>query len=200
MELNMINQIELLEKLGIAAFGKTWKADLADSLPVARPTITDWINGKKPIPVGIWENIERILKARLMGLKGSLLEISEQKHLIVAQEMQRKHKATTQGIFADHLFCMSDDEIKTLYQAYKIEYARCSNLHPNDTFADLSAIKDALDFNFCVRNLDGNLDLKLAEDCALSFAKNKNLALSFGLDDAFLIERTNEILENVENG
>ena len=39
----MINQIELLEKLGIAAFGNSWKASLADALPVARPTVTDWL-------------------------------------------------------------------------------------------------------------------------------------------------------------
>ena len=45
----MINQIELLKKLGIAAFGNSWKASLADSLPVARQTVTDWIKGEKPM-------------------------------------------------------------------------------------------------------------------------------------------------------
>ena len=58
----MINQIELLKKLGIAAFGNSWKASLADSLPVARPTITDWIKGEKPIPVGVWGDIQKILE------------------------------------------------------------------------------------------------------------------------------------------
>ena len=48
---------------------------------------------------------------------------------------------------------------------------------------DLHIIKDALDFQICVRDLSGNLDLSIAEDCALSFARNKKLALSLGLDD-----------------
>lgn len=192
----MINQIELLEKLGIAAFGNAWKASLADTLKIARPTITDWTTGKKPIPVGVWGDLQKIVESRLRGLQGALLEIKEQRHLIVVEEMQRKHRATTIGAFAEHLLNLQDDEIRKIYAAYKTEFARCTKLHPNDFFADLAVIKDALDFNFSVRNLDGNLDLKLAEDCALSFAKNKKLALSFGLDDQFLIERTKEISSN----
>ena len=62
----MINQIELLEKLGVAAFGKSWKASLADSLPVARQTVTDWTTGKKPIPVGVWGDLQKIVESRLM--------------------------------------------------------------------------------------------------------------------------------------
>lgn len=191
----MINQIELLKKLGIAAFGNSWKASLADSLPVARQTVTDWIKGEKPIPVGIWKEINRILIERRAEIDQAI-SISSFTHLIVVEEMQRKHRATTIGAFAEHLLNLQNDEIRKIYAAYKTEFARCTKLHPNDFFADLAVIKDALDFNFSVRNLDGNLDLKLAEDCALSFAKNKKLALSLGLDDQFLIERTKEIFSN----
>ena len=192
----MINQIELLEKLGVAAFGKSWKASLADALPVARPTVTDWTTGKKPIPVGVWGDVQKIIESRLMGLQGALLEIKEQRHLIIVQEMQRKGKVHINDAFSDFLYAMSDDEIMRLLAAYKEEYARISSEYPNDTFADLATIKDAIDFNICIRDIDGNLDLKLAEDCALSFAKNKKLALSLGLDDQFLIERTKEIFSN----
>lgn len=191
----MINQIELLKKLGIAAFGNSWKASLADSLPVARQTVTDWIKGEKPIPVGIWKEINRILIERRAEIDQAI-SISSFTHLIVVEEMQRKHRATTIGAFAEHLLNLQNDEIRKIYAAYKTEFARCTKLHPNDFFADLAVIKDALDFNFSVRNLDGNLDLKLAEDCALSFAKNKKLALSLGFDDQFLIERTKEIFSN----
>lgn len=190
----MINQIELLEKLGIAAFGNSWKASLADALPVARPTITDWLSGKKPVPVGVWSDIQKILESRLMCMQGALLEIKEQRHLIIIEEMRRKGKATINDEFSDYLYAMSDDEIMSLLSAYKEEFFKLSKEYPNDVFADLSAIKDAIDFNCCIRDINGNLDLSLAEDCALSYFKNMNLAKSFNLDEKFMIERSKEML------
>lgn len=192
----MINQIELLEKLGIAAFGNAWKASLADALPVARPTVTDWTTGKKPIPVGVWGDIQKIVESRLMGLQGALLEIKEQRHLIIVQEMQRKGKVHINDAFSDFLYVMSDDEIMRLLAAYKEEYARISSEYQNDTFADLATIKDAIDFNICIRDINGNLDLSIAEDCAISYQNNLKLAKSFDLDEEFMIERTKEIFSN----
>ncbi len=192
---NMINQIELLKKLGIAAFGNSWKASLADSLPVARQTVTDWIKGEKPIPVGVWSDIQKIIESRLMGLQGALLEIKEKRHLIVVEEMKRKGKAYIQDAFAEYLYALSDDEILSLLKAYKEEYAKLISEYPNDTFADLATIKDAIDFNICIRDIDGNLDLSIAEDCALSYFKNMKLSKSFGLDEEFMIERTKEIAQ-----
>ncbi|MFU8928341.1 hypothetical protein [Acinetobacter puyangensis] len=191
----MTNQIELLEKLGIAAFGNSWKASLADALPVARPTITDWLSEKKPIPVGVWSDIQKILESRLMGLQGALLEIKEQRHLIIVQEMQRKGKAYINDVFSEFLYSMSDDEIMTLLKAYKKEYAKLSIEYPNDSFADLLAIKDAIDFNICIRNINGNLDLGMAEDCALSYFNNMKLCASFDLNQDFMIARTKELLK-----
>lgn len=191
----MINQIELLEKLGIAAFGNAWKASLADTLKIARPTVTDWTTGKKPIPVGVWSDLQKIVESRLRGLQGALLEIKEQRHLIIVQEMQRKDKVHINDAFSDFLYAMSDDEIMSLLAAYKEEYLKCSTEHPNDFFADLATIKDAIDFNICIRDINGNLDLSIAEDCAISYAKNMNLSKSFGLDEVFMIERVKEILD-----
>ena len=191
----MINQIELLKKLGVAAFGNSWKASLADSLPVARQTVTDWIKGEKPIPVERWGDIQKIIESRLMVLQGALLEIKEQRHLIIVQEMQRKGKVYINDAFSDFLYAMSDDEIMRLLAAYKEEYARISSEYPNDTFADLATIKDAIDFNICIRDINGNLDLSIAEDCAISYAKNMNLSKSFGLDEEFMIERIKEIAQ-----
>ena len=191
----MINQIELLEKLGIAAFGNAWKASLADALPVARPTVTDWTTGKKPIPVGVWGDIQKIIESRLMGLQGALLEIKEQCHLIIVQEMQRRGKVHINDAFSDFLYAMSDDEIMRLLTAYKEEYAKLAKAYPSDIFSDLVTIKDAIDFNICIRDIDGNLDLKLAEDCAISYQNNLKLAKSFDLDEVFMIERVKEILE-----
>lgn len=190
----MINQIELLKKLGIAAFGNSWKASLADSLPVARPTITDWIKGEKPIPVGIWKEINRILIERRAEIDQAI-SISSFTHLIVVEEMKRKGKAYIQDAFAEYLYALSDDEIMSLLAAYKEEYAKLISEYPNDTFADLATIKDAIDFNICIRDINGNLDLSIAEDCAISYAKNMKLAKSFGLDEEFMIERTKEIAQ-----
>lgn len=189
----MINQIELLEKLGIAAFGNAWKASLADTLKIARPTITDWTTGKKPIPVGVWGDIQKIIESRLMGLQGALLEVKEQRHLIIVQEMSRKGKVFLKGTLPDYLYSMADDEILGLLAAYKEEYMKCSTEYPNDFFADLATIKDAIDFNICIRNIDGSLDLSLAEQCAISYEKNLKLAQSFDIDQIFLIERVKEM-------
>ncbi len=191
----MINQIELLEKLGVAAFGNSWKASLADTLKIARPTITDWIKGEKPIPVGVWGDLQKIVESRLMGLQGALLEIKEQRHLIIVQEMGRRGKVHIDDAFAEYLYALSDDEILSLLKAYKEEYAKLSSEYPNDTFADLATIKDAIDFNICIRDINSNLDLSIAEDCAISYAKNMKLAKSFGLDEEFMIERTKEIAQ-----
>lgn len=191
----MINQIELLEKLGIAAFGKSWKASLADALPVARSTITDWLSGKKPVPVGVWSEIQKILESRLICMQGTFLEIKEKRHLIIVQEMQRKGKAIINDAFSDYLYAMSDDEIMGLLSAYKEEFLKLSKDYPNDVFADLLSIKDAIDFNYCIRDMNGNLDLSLAEDCALSYFKNIKLAKTFNLDEKFMIERSKEIME-----
>ncbi|KQD05718.1 hypothetical protein APD01_01935 [Acinetobacter soli] len=60
----------------------------------------------------------------------------------------------------------------------------------------MSVIKDAIDFNYCIRDLNGNLDLSLAEDCALSYFNNMKTAKSFNLDENFMIERSKEILES----
>jgi len=190
-----INQSELLKKLGVAAFGKTWKADLADSLPVARPTITDWLSGKKPIPVGIWSDIQRILNSRLLAIKGGILELSEQKHLVVIQEMQRKGKVVIGGAFAEFLNAMSDDQVQSAIKSYKSEYAKLSKEYPNDSYADMLVIKDALDFQICVRDLRGDLDLAIAEDCAISYQNNLKLAKSLDLDESFMIVRLKEILQ-----
>ena len=192
----MINQIELLERLGIAAFGKSWKSSLADALPVARPTITDWLSGKKPVPVGVWSDIQKILESRLMCTQGALLEIKEQRHLIILEEMQRKGKAIINDEFSDYLYAMSDDEIMGLLSAYKEEFLNLSKNYPNDIFVDMSVIKDAIDFNYCIRDLNGNLDLSLAEDCALSYFNNMKTAKTFNLDENFMIERSKEILES----
>lgn len=192
----MINQIELLEKLGIAAFGNSWKASLADALPVARPTVTDWLTGKKPIPVGVWSDIQKILESRLMAMQGALLEIKEQRHLIIVEEMKRKGKAYINDAFSEYLYSMSDNEIMGLLSAYKEEFFKLFEKYPNDTFVDMSVIKDAIDFNYCIRDLNGNLDLSLAEDCALSYFNNMKTAKSFNLDENFMIERSKEILES----
>ena len=189
----MINQIELLEKLGIAAFGNSWKASLADALPVARPTVTDWLSGKKPIPVGVWSDIQKILESRLMAMQGAILEIKEQRHLIIVEEMKRKGKAYIDDAFSEYLYSMSDNEIMGLLSAYKEEFFKLSEKYPNDTFVDMSVIKDAIDFNYCIRDLNGNLDLSLAEDCALSYFNNMKTAKSFNLDENFMINRVIEL-------
>lgn len=189
-----INQKEFLEKLGIAAFGKTWKADLADALPVARPTITDWVSGKKPIPVGVWSDIQRILNSRLLSLQGAALELSERKHIMIIQEMQRKSRVIINDVFGDWLNLLSDNEIQNFSYAYEKEYACCSSEYPSELLIDLSTIKDAIQFQICVRSLSDDLDLATAEEYAISYMNNLRLAADYDFDAEFMIEQSKEII------
>lgn len=186
-------QIEILKKMGEAAFGASWKANLADALPVARPTITDWIKGEKPIPVGIWSNILKILHQRHESISEALSALSSQHHLVIASEMLRKGRVVIADEYSEYLNSLSSQEITDLQAKYKQEYICCSKIEPDCSFADLAVINDAIHFQIVIRNINGNLDLTIAEDCAISYHRNLKLAKSFGLDEDFMINRTKEI-------
>ncbi|MCH7293587.1 hypothetical protein MMP65_19330 [Acinetobacter sp. ANC 3926] len=55
---------EQLERLGKYLYGTSFKIQLADSLGVDRRRINHWLDGDRPIPVGITVELLEIAKKR----------------------------------------------------------------------------------------------------------------------------------------
>ena len=59
----------ILEKVGIALFGKSWKKALADALSeiksVDERRITHWLQCTRPVPKGVWNDLKVIKDKRI---------------------------------------------------------------------------------------------------------------------------------------
>ena len=49
-----------LTECGQALFGNSWKSSLAEALNVDPRRITHWLDGTRPVPVGVWDDIKKI--------------------------------------------------------------------------------------------------------------------------------------------
>lgn len=59
-----MNQNEKLTECGIALFGNAWKSSLAEALNVDPRRITHWLDGTRPVPVGVWADIKMLAEQR----------------------------------------------------------------------------------------------------------------------------------------
>lgn len=57
---------ELLRMIGEAMFGPHWPRALASHLEVSPDTLRKWMHDHRPIPVGIWAELENALMDRAM--------------------------------------------------------------------------------------------------------------------------------------
>lgn len=51
---------EKLTECGQALYGNSWKYSLAEALNVDKRRITHWLDGTRPVPVGVWADIKKI--------------------------------------------------------------------------------------------------------------------------------------------
>lgn len=51
---------EKLTECGQALYGNSWKLSLATALNVDKRRITHWLDGTRPVPVGVWDDIKKI--------------------------------------------------------------------------------------------------------------------------------------------
>ena len=64
----MTTQKEKLTECGQALFGNSWKSSLAESLNVDPRRITHWLDGTRPVPEGVWQDIKIITEKKTKQL------------------------------------------------------------------------------------------------------------------------------------
>lgn len=67
----------LLEVIGRAYFGNSWKKSMALALSVDERRITHWLQSTRPVPVGVWSDLVLIGKTRqneIMSVENLVLE------------------------------------------------------------------------------------------------------------------------------
>lgn len=60
MPVSTLNDPELLETIGKAYFGNSWKKSMALALSVDERRITHWLQATRPVPVGVWVDLVQI--------------------------------------------------------------------------------------------------------------------------------------------
>lgn len=64
-----LNDPELLETIGKAYFGNSWKKSMAQALSVDERRITHWLQATRPVPVGVWTDLVQIGNERRNEIK-----------------------------------------------------------------------------------------------------------------------------------
>jgi hypothetical protein len=59
-----MTDIDRLFLAGEALYGRSWQSQVADLLNVDTRRIRQWIAQERPIPSGIWHDLERALRGR----------------------------------------------------------------------------------------------------------------------------------------
>ena len=62
----------ILEKVGIALFGKSWKKALAEALKVDERRITHWLQCTRPVPKGVWSDLKLIADQRKSEVENAI--------------------------------------------------------------------------------------------------------------------------------
>ncbi len=58
-----------LEAHGWALYGRSWKTAMAIDLTVDARRITHWLAGTRPVPTGVWNDLQKIAGQRLADLQ-----------------------------------------------------------------------------------------------------------------------------------
>lgn len=60
-----------LTSYGYALYGRTWKTAMAEDLGVDARRITHWIQGTRPVPAGVWADLQKIARNRLADIQAA---------------------------------------------------------------------------------------------------------------------------------
>lgn len=58
-----------LEANGLALYGRSWKSAMAEDLHVDARRITHWLQGTRPVPSGVWSDLQKIAMQRLADVQ-----------------------------------------------------------------------------------------------------------------------------------
>ncbi len=60
-----------LTSYGFALYGRTWKTAMAEDLNLDARRITHWIQGTRPVPAGVWADLQKIARNRLADIQAA---------------------------------------------------------------------------------------------------------------------------------
>lgn len=60
-----------LTTYGYALYGRSWKTAMAEDLNVDARRITHWIQGTRPVPSGVWSDLQKIAHNRLADIQAA---------------------------------------------------------------------------------------------------------------------------------
>lgn len=58
-----------LEAHGYALYGRSWKTAMATDLGIDARRITHWLQGTRPVPTGVWSDLQKIAMQRLADVQ-----------------------------------------------------------------------------------------------------------------------------------
>lgn len=60
-----------LTSYGYALYGRTWKTAMAEDLGVDARRITHWYQSTRPVPAGVWADLQKIARNRLADIQAA---------------------------------------------------------------------------------------------------------------------------------
>ncbi|HZB55766.1 MAG TPA: hypothetical protein VE527_19180 [Reyranella sp.] len=58
------NDAELIDEVGQALWGPTWKGPMAEAVRHQKAAIADWASGRLPVPAGVWSELALLMRRR----------------------------------------------------------------------------------------------------------------------------------------
>lgn len=58
----------LITELGLALWGAAWKEPMADALRQPKGTVSDWAQGRVPVPADVWKDLREVTRLRRLKL------------------------------------------------------------------------------------------------------------------------------------
>jgi hypothetical protein len=58
----------LMTEIGLALWGPAWEGPMADALKQHKGTVSDWAQGRTPVPAGVWKELREVTRLHRLKL------------------------------------------------------------------------------------------------------------------------------------
>lgn len=193
-DLTKDKQVALLEDIGRAAFGDTWKSCVADALGVARSSLARWLTGEKPIPLSVWSKIEVLLSDRVQPIQDAIAASSRVRVLLVKSHIESHGAHLIDDPLSAYFDQLANTDFVALRDGYRVELLACQRDHPEDEFIDLTLLGNMIEYQVFVRGGAKPFNKKMFCGLVETYQANLIIAQEFEITSDFLIERAQELL------
>ena len=70
--------MNILERVGLASFGKQWQTAMASALSVNARTVRRWVSGETPLPAPLKQKLLNHLEARKRDIDKAMIDICDE--------------------------------------------------------------------------------------------------------------------------